>query len=283
MPTRPTPTERQKRLGAELRKMRTAAGATTEYAAGLLGLDRTKISNMESGIRPISPERVHTLASNYECSDRRYVDALAEMAGNRDRGWWDHYRGTLPQGLLDIAELEWSAARLRTAQTVHIPGLLHTEEYARTVFSAVLPPLPRLEVELRVAHRLERQKVFTRDVPLDYVGYIHEAALRMQFGGRKVTQAQLDHLCTASERDHVALKVIPVERGAFPGAGHALLYAEGIVPQLDTVQLDSAHGPEFMYSEAQLSKYRTHLDWMDKAALPPKESRDFIHHIARQL
>jgi hypothetical protein len=38
MPPRTTPTERQKRLGAELRKMRVAAGVTTEYAAALLGL-----------------------------------------------------------------------------------------------------------------------------------------------------------------------------------------------------------------------------------------------------
>jgi transcriptional regulator with XRE-family HTH domain len=283
MPTRPAPTERQKRLGAELRKMRTAAGATTEYAAGLLGLDRTKVSNMESGIRPITPERVRMLASNYECADVGYAEALAKIAAQRERGWWERYRGTLPSGLLDIAEVEWHAVRLRTAQTVHLPGLLHTEGYARAVFGAVIPPLPRLEVELRVAHRIERQRVFEKDPPLDYVGYIHEAALRMQFGGREVTREQLHHLCAVSEHDHIELRVIPVERGAFPGAGHALLYAEGVVPQLDTVQLDSAHGPEFMHAEAQLTKYRAHLDWMEAAALPTTESVDFIQRVASQL
>ncbi|WP_351226096.1 DUF5753 domain-containing protein [Streptomyces sp. NPDC002133] len=205
------------------------------------------------------------------------------MAVHRERGWWEEYRGTLPQGLLDIAELEWHADRLRTAQTVHLPGLLHTEDYARAVFGAVLPPLSRLEVELRVTHRIQRQQVFERYEPLDYLGYIHEAALRMQFGGRKVTHDQLVRLIEASERDHITLRVISVERGAFPGAGHALLYAHGVVPQLDTVQLDSAHQPEFMHSEAQLHKCQAHLDWMDEAALSPKDSRDFIHNIARQL
>lgn len=283
MPTRATPTMRQKRLGAELRKMRVAAGATTEYAAGLLGVDRTKISNMESGVRPISPERVRTLACNYECSDARYVDALVDMAGARERGWWDEYRGKLPPGLLDIAELEWHATRLQTSQTVHLPGLFHTDDYARAVFEAVLPALSRLEIELRVAHRLERQQVFDREQPLEYVGYIHEAALRMQFGGRKATRLQLDHLGAMSERNCITLRVIPVERGAFPGAGHALLYAEAVVQQLDTVQLDSSHAPEFMDSEAQLAKYRAHLEWMHKAALSPIESRDFIHSIARDL
>ncbi|PYC71650.1 transcriptional regulator [Streptomyces tateyamensis] len=283
MATRQTPTERQRRLGAELRKLRTAAGVSTDYAAGLLGVDRTKISNMESGIRVITPERVRTLTSNYDCADSAYIDALSAMADGSEQGWWEQYRGTLPSGLLDIAELEWCAARLQTMQTVHVPGLLHTEDYARAIFAAVLPPLSRLEIELRVTHRMARQQVLDRAAPLPYIGYVHEAALRMHFGGRKVMRAQLDRLCVESERDNLTIRVVPVECGSFPGAGHALLYAEGAVPQLDTVQLDSAHGPEFLGAEAQLAKYRAHLDWMAAAALPTTESRDFIHAIAHQL
>ncbi|GGL77006.1 transcriptional regulator [Streptomyces fumigatiscleroticus] len=282
MATRSTPTERQKRLGGELRKMRLAAGATTEYAAGLLGIDRTRLSNMESGIRPFSPERIRTLACNYACTEARYVEALVAMAENRTRGWWERYRGTLPAGLLDIAELEWHAARVRTAQVMHVPGLLQTEEYARAVFVAVLPALSRLEVELRVAHRMERQHVFERAEPLPYVAYVHEAALRMPYGGAAVTRRQLEHLAARSERNGIDVRVVPNGVGGFPGAGHALLYADGLAPQLDTVQLDSAHGPEFTGAEAQLTKYRAHLEWMDHAALSPAASRDLIHNVARE-
>ncbi|AIV34136.1 helix-turn-helix domain-containing protein [Streptomyces sp. CCM_MD2014] len=283
MPTRPAPTERQKRLGAELRAMRLAAGRTTEYAAGLLGLDRTKVSNMESGVRSISPERVRILASNYECADEQYVEALVAMADVGKRGWWQQYRGSLPQGLLDVAELEWFATRLRSYQTVHVPGLLQLGEYARAVFAAAPPPLPDSEVELRVVQRLRRQQVLDRDSPVAYVAYVHEWALRMQFGGRRVMREQLHHLCRVSERDNVELRVLPVEAGAFPGAGHAVLYADGPVSRLDTVQLDSAHGGEFTHSEAQLAKYRTHMDWWQSHTLAPEDSRDLIHSIARQL
>lgn len=283
MPTRRTPTERQKRLGAELRKLRLAAEVTTEYAAGLLGVDRNKISNMEAGVRTITAARVRTLISNYACADEAYAEALVAMAENRDRGWWEQYRGTLPPGLLDIAELEWHAARLRTTQTVHLPGLLQTEEYARVVFSAGLPPMSRLEVELRVQHRMERQRVLEGATARPYEGYVHEAALRMQFGGREATRKQLDHLCAMSEHEHITVRVVTVEQGAFPGAGHAMLYAEGSVPRLDTVQLDSTHGPEFTHAEAQRAKYQAHLEWMDNAAMAPVESRDFIHAIAHQL
>lgn len=283
MPTRPTPTERQQRLGAELRRMRLAAGKTTEYAAGLLGLDRTKVSNMEAGIRATSPERIRILASNYDCADQAYVDALVTMAEPRQRGWWEQYRGTLPQGLLDVSELEWYATRLRTLQTVHVPGLLQLSGYARAVFDSALPPLPRSEVELRVAQRMQRKQVLERETPVDYVAYVHEWALRMHFGGRRTAREQLQYLCEMSERDNVEVRVLAVEAGAFPGAGHAVLYASGAVPQLDTVQLDSAHGGEFTHAEAQLAKYRAHMDWWHEKSLDSQASRDFIHDIARQL
>ncbi|QIB43821.1 helix-turn-helix domain-containing protein [Streptomyces aureoverticillatus] len=283
MPTRTTPTERQKRLGAELRRMRVAAGATTEYAAGLLGIDRTRLSDIESGIRPVSVERIRTLARNYACADDSYVDGLVAMAESKERGWWEKHRGALPPGLLNIAELEWHAARVRTAQVLHVPGLLQTEDYARAIFTAVLPPLTRLEVELRVAHRMDRQQVLERPRPFAYVAYVHEVALRMPFGGADVTRKQLTRLATVAERENVEVRVIPTSIGAFPGAGHALLYANGVVPQLDTVQLDSAHGPEFTHAEAQLTKYRSHLDWWDDAALSPAASRGLIHKVAREL
>lgn len=283
MPTRPAPTERQKRLGAELRKMRLAAGRTTEYAAGLLGLDRTKVSNMESGVRATSPDRVRMLAGNYECADEAYIEALAAMADVRKRCWWDQFRGTLPQGLLDVAELEWFASRLRSYQTVHIPGLLQLSSYARAIFTAALPSLPKSEVELRVMQRMQRQQVLDRDTPVDYVAYVHEWALRMQFGGRRATREQLLHLCEMSEHDNIDLRVLPVAAGAFPGAGHAVLYAEGPVPQLDTVQLDSAHGGEFTHSDAQLGKYRAHMEWWQAHTLNSQDSRDLMHAIAQQL
>lgn len=263
--------------------MRLAAGRTTEYAAGLLGLDRTKVSNIESGVRAISPERLQILASNYDCADHAYVEELVRMSASRQRGWWTHYRGRLPQGLLDVAELEWFATRLRTLQTVHVPGLLQLSGYARAVFDAALPPLPKSEVELRVALRVQRQQVLEREPAVDYVAYVHEWALHMQFGGRRATREQLEYLCVMSERDNVEVRVLPVEAGAFPGAGHAVLYAHGAVPQLDTVQLDSAHGGEFTHAEAQLAKYAAHMDWWHERSLDPQASRDVMHNIAHTL
>ncbi|MBJ6643819.1 MULTISPECIES: helix-turn-helix transcriptional regulator [unclassified Streptomyces] len=283
MPPRTVLTQRQKRLGSELRRMRTASGMSAEYAAGLLGVDRSRISNMESGQRGINAERLRKLACNCDCTDETYIDALVEMAEPSQAGWWERYRGSLPQGLLDISETEAYAAGLRGANTVHVPGLLQTPEHAMAIFRAVVPQLPEHEVALRLAHRSERQSVITRDNPVPYVAVIHEAALRMQFGGRAVAREQLQYLLEVSEWDHVTVLVLPFTHGAFPGSGQTVVYAEGPVRQLDTVQIDNSHGPDFLYAEAQLAKYRAQLDLLEGLALSPERSRDYIREIAHHL
>ncbi|MCH0539340.1 helix-turn-helix transcriptional regulator [Streptomyces sp. MUM 203J] len=283
MPPRNKPTLRQRRLGAELRKLRTAAGLTTEAAAALLDVPRTNIPNMESGRSGISAERVRTLAKNYDCEDTDLVDALASMATDRSEGWWEAHRHALPSGLLDIAELEWHAQHLRVGLTVHMPGILQTEEHARALFQHVIPRLPAEAVEARVALRAGRQAVLDRPGPPTVHVVLHEAALRMQFGGRHAARHQLEHLLTASERPHVTVHILPFEAGGFPGAGQSVIYVRERVPQLDTVQLDSTHGPDFLHSEAQLGKYRAHLDEMETLALTAKASRDLIRAIANDL
>ncbi|UGY93540.1 helix-turn-helix domain-containing protein [Streptomyces gobiensis] len=283
MPPRSNPTIRQRRLGAALRQLREQAGLSATEAAALLGVDRTRISNTEAGRFGISPARVRTLACNYKCPDTALIDALADLAQDHSKGWWEEYRGELPAFFLDIAELEWHAVRLRNALTSHIPGLLQTEAHARAVFDIVIPELPPDEIDLRVAHRAKRSTLLDRENPPAYEALIHEAALRMRFGGRDTALDQLKHLLEMGEREHITLRVVPFSAGGFPGAGQTVLYAQGTVPQLDTVQLDTSYGSIFIDAQMQLANYRQLLDGMEKASLDEKASRDFIHNIARTL
>ncbi len=263
--------------------MRTSAGLSAGSAASLLGVDRGKISNIESGARAISPERLRVLARACACTDASLVDALVDMAQPTTRGWWEQYREALPSKLGDIAELEFHAVRMRAAYSMHVPGLLQTPDHALALFRVVIPALSERDIALRLAHRLERQATLNGPSATPYTGIIHEAALRMQFGGASVARAQLLHLIDKSEQPNVRLLVIPFEAGAIPGAGQTVLYAEGPVPGLDTVQIDNSHGPDFLHSDSQLAKYRAHLDWMENVALQPERARDFIRAIARQL
>ncbi|MWA12090.1 Scr1 family TA system antitoxin-like transcriptional regulator [Streptomyces sp. BA2] len=280
---RTNPTGRQLRLGSELRKLRERAGLTSTEAGKLLGVKQNQVSNMESGRLGMSPARVRALACHYGCSDRTLIEALASMTAERARGWWEEYREILPAGLLDLAEVEHHATLLRTAVTVHIPGLLQTTDYAREIFRQDVPELSPPDIEHRISYRIKRQAVLFREAPTPNQVIVHEAALRMQFGGPTVTRTQLKHLVDMSEREHITLHVIPFAAGTFPGSGQSIYYSAGAVPQLDTVNLDQSHGPVFLDAEAQLDKYRVLLNRMEATALPPVKSRDFIHSIVQDL
>ncbi|MFB6979490.1 helix-turn-helix domain-containing protein [Streptomyces scopuliridis] len=284
MPSRDNPTARQARLGGELRKLRVRAGKTAREAAGLLATDQAKISHIESGKIGVSEERVRKLAVFYDCVDAGLIDALCAITHER-RGqfWWDEYRGVLPPGFLDVAELEHHAEYLRYLQPVTFPGIFQIEDYARALFQSVLPKFPANEVQARVDHRMRRQSILDRESPPDVQAIVHEAALRMRIGGRKVARKQLEHLIEVSGRPEVMLRVIPFANEDFVGLTQTVLYAGGIVPQLDTVHIDNRRDGSFLDAATELDKNRTLLDVAEQASLEPAESRSFIHHIAREL
>lgn len=266
--------------------MRERAGLSLTEAAGVHGTDRTTVSNVESGRFGVSADRVRVWAANYSCRDRRYIDALAAMAKERRspvRNWWDEYRDMLGAALLDLAELEHHAVALRVAQITHMPGLLQHEDYARAVFEEAVPPLAPDDFERKLAFRLDRRRVLDRPRAPRCAFIIHEAALRIPFGGSRVARTQLEYLLEQAERENVVVRVLSFEAGGFPGAAISTCYVSGPVLQLDTVQTDTPVGSTFLHAATHLANYRAVLDRMEQRALSPHRSRDLIHEVAQRV
>ncbi|MFG2604371.1 helix-turn-helix domain-containing protein [Streptomyces sp. NPDC048514] len=282
MPARRNPTARQVRLGRELRRLREAAGLKATEAAALLGTNSVQMSQMESGIAGVSEQRVRRLAANYACSDADLIDALAAMAADRTRGWWEEYRGALPAAYQDLAELDHHARFRKDVAVIHVPGLLQTEDYARALFAYMNPEFPANEVNLRVEHRMRRRVVIDSPDPTPYETLIHEAALRIRVAGRAASRAQLSTILEASEADHVTVRVIPFALDDFAGAGSTMVHLGGAVPRLDTVVRDAPHGTAFVDSEAQLEHFRRLFRKVRAEALSPEQSRDLIHRLAKE-
>ncbi|MGV9417556.1 helix-turn-helix domain-containing protein [Streptomyces sp. NPDC003674] len=283
MPARRHPTARQVRLGTELRRLREAAGLKATEAAGLLGVNSVQMSQMESGIAGVSEQRVRRLAANYACSNEGLIDALAAMATDRTRGWWEDYRGVLPAAYQDLAELDHHARFRHDVAVIHVPGLLQTEDHARALFAYLNPEFPDDEVDLRVEHRMRRRVVIDGPDPIPYETVIHEAALRIRVAGRSASRTQLNRILDTSEAAHVTVRVIPFALDDFAGAGATMVHLGGAVPQLDTVVRDAPHGTAFVDSEAQLNHFRKLFLRVKQAALPPQQSRDLIHQLAKEL
>jgi transcriptional regulator with XRE-family HTH domain len=278
MTTRREPTARQLRLAVELRRLRDAAGLSAREAAALLGVNPVQLSHIESGSSGVSEERLRRLASHYACTDEEFIDALVAMATDRTRGWWEEYRGLLPTPFLDLSELEHHARFERQVSVLYVPGLLQTEAYARAVFQSRLPELTRQEIELRIQHRMARQRI---RIPHEVV--IHEAALRIRVSDRATSYAQLTRLLELSEADHVTLRVIPFDVDGFATAGSTMTYVGGPVAKLDTVVRDAPHGSVLIDSEAQLNTYRTTFRAVEASALDPERSRELIHKLTKEL
>ncbi|KJS52625.1 DNA-binding protein, partial [Streptomyces rubellomurinus subsp. indigoferus] len=166
------------------------------------------------------------------------------------------------------------------ASAIHVPGLLQTPEHARALFRDVVPPLSPPEVEHLVSHRIKRQGVLYGEQPIPLSAVVHEAALRMGFGGPKVAREQLEHLVTMSEQPHIDLRVIPFGTGSYPSSGAGIVYFNAEVARLDSVQVDGDRS-EFIDTEPQLIKYRAVMDRLATSALEPDASRDLIRRIAQ--
>ncbi|MFE4519721.1 helix-turn-helix domain-containing protein [Kitasatospora sp. NPDC056783] len=282
MALRPNPTLRQRRIGTELRRMREQAGLGGSQLARELGIQPAQITQMESGKGGISVERLRTIAAACMCGNQPLIDALAAMVSERGKGWWEEYRGILSTDFLEIAELEANAHSISTWATTYIPGLQQTEAYAAAVFSRFAPFIPSHDLDARTAFRMQR-KTAARQGGFPYFSFIHEAALRMQFGGARVLADQLDHLIEDSLAGRVSVRAVPFDLDTFPGCGENIMFVEGPVPELATLQMDTVAGCMFFDAQPGLIRHRSVFEHLNSTALSEIESREFIRSIRDEM
>ncbi|MGH4013617.1 MAG: DUF5753 domain-containing protein [Pseudonocardiaceae bacterium] len=134
----------------------------------------------------------------------------------------------LPPQLVTLIDHENKAVAISDFEAIFVPGLLQTGEYARAVISGNVN-VPSDEVDDRVAARLARQNLFSRDRPPRFTFYLHESVLRTPVGGRAVMGDQLHHLVRMSARPYLTLRVLPISLGAhaaMTGAFRLMEFAE---------------------------------------------------------
>lgn len=207
------PAVRRRKLGAELRALRTGAELTSGEAARLVGWHQSKVSRIETGASGVKPADVRLLLDAYGVHDSQLRELLLMLAGSDEGGgrhhWWHAYRGVLPPTYRDFISLESQASTMRTLEISVVPGLLQTPEYARAVTKAAVDGLDEEKLDALVEVRLARQDVLRSHPPLELSAVLDEAVLRREVGGPDIMARQLARLVEAARLPQVRLQVLP--------------------------------------------------------------------------
>ncbi|MFF9494745.1 helix-turn-helix domain-containing protein [Streptomyces flaveolus] len=275
------PVVRRRKLGAELRALRTSAGITSGEAARLVGWHQSKVSRIETGTSGAKPADVRLLLDAYGVEDRELRELLVVLAGSDDAGgrhhWWHAYRGVLPPTYRDFISLESQASAMRTLETTVVPGLLQTSEYARAVTRAAVDGLPEERLDTLVEVRLARQDVLRADPPLELNAVLDEAVLRREVGGPGVMARQLTRLVEAARLPHVRLQVLPFSAGAHIGVtGPFVIFSFPSTSDLDVVVLDHLTSSLHLERKEDLEAYTEAFNALLLHALSPEDSLDYI-------
>jgi transcriptional regulator with XRE-family HTH domain len=187
------PSAELRAFGAEVTRLREAAGITRTELAKRVTVSRSYVGQVEAG----------TTRCRRDFAER--LDGALGTGTAIVDAWDDLLRSTgYPKWFADFPRAEAMAVLLRAYQAFLVDGLLQTEDYARALLLS----------DEAVARRLKRQAILTREHPPQLFVVLDESVLLRRIGSNEIMRAQADHLIKASEQGIVTLQVAPI---GYPG------------------------------------------------------------------
>jgi transcriptional regulator with XRE-family HTH domain len=281
----------RRQLGRYLRELRSGQGMTVKKAAEELEWSETKIWRIENGFTSLRSHDVAAMCSVY-AAPPDLTEALMGLAKEtKAKGWWHAYGDVIPEWLDVYIGLEEAASQISWYESELVPGLLQTEDYARSVVKADNPGVDDEELDRRVQLRLARQALVRRQrSPLSLRVALNEAILRRPVGGWEVMSAQLDWLAEAAALPNIALRVVAysagLHRGLMSGPFELLRFpvnGNGQDSEPATVYADGFTGALYLDKPHEVERYANAFESIWSAALDEPASRDLIHRAAEEL
>lgn len=275
MSASPRPSVRQRRLAAELRRMREQMPLTGDDVAERLNWSTAKVSRLENARTGAKIEDVRLLLDLYEVQGERREEIFALARDAAQRGWWEEYRD-LPGPYAEFIAMEAEASVITEWDNTVVPGLLQTEEYAREVIEGwnAIATLSPKQLQRRVEVRIRRQELLAEPEQKRLSVVIDEAVLLRRVGDRDVMRRQLEHLLAMAELPNVELGILPLN------TSHGVVAESFILLEFpsayDTLFPDIVHTESLTIShfvdEAVTYMYRLAFDSLAAQALTPAQS-----------
>ncbi|MFD5552670.1 helix-turn-helix domain-containing protein [Streptomyces sp. NPDC127068] len=260
----------RQRYAEELRRMRTARGASLRQLGERLGWDWSLFGKMEKGETLGSPEVVQALDTYYETPG--LLLALWELAVGDKSQFRERYRRYM--------SLEAEAVSLWHFAVSIVPGLLQTPGYAREVLAA--GGFDGDELTQQVEARIGRQEALDGDSPPPFRTILSEATLRMGLRDSHAWRKQLEYLAGTAERRNVTIHVLPESVGP-----HALVSTDIMFLRLmdarTVAYTESAYCGELIEENAAVERLQRRYDAVRDMALSPAESRKFVLRLLEEV
>jgi transcriptional regulator with XRE-family HTH domain len=275
---RGSPTIRRRELGALLRTLRADHELTAEEVTTRLLFSPTKLSRIETGQSGASPRDIRDLCVLYEVTDPADRERLMALAREgKQKGWCQDY--DLPYAT--FVGLEAEAVSINVYQSGALPGLLQTEEYARAMLRAEVPPFSPQKLEQLLQARLTRQALLAPGKGPHYHAILDEAALHRRVGGPAVMRAQLQRIGESAQLPNVTVQVISFETGAHPAMESVFSILNFEQPLVsDIVYVEGLVGNIYLERPTDLERYRTIFSHLRTIALNPSDSISLLTRIA---
>jgi transcriptional regulator with XRE-family HTH domain len=283
---RPSPLVERRRLRAELRQARTDAGLTQEAVAEQMDWSLSKLIRIETGAVGISTNDLTALLRFYNVKDPKRVRTLVAQAREaRKQGWWSRYRAVLPPTYFQFIEFETAASIIRSYNSLAMPGLLQTPEYAIAITQRNrFNPDPKT-VKSLVDVRLKRQQLLLGQPSSPLLSFVlDEAAIQRLAGDKELRQAQINRLIQMTAVPGVTIEVLPFSVGIHRGLMEDFNILEFGTDDNDVLYFESARLQSFIRDDPdEIALYRELFEEMRALSLGPEGTRDYLIEIGNTI
>ncbi|MFI5614992.1 DUF5753 domain-containing protein [Amycolatopsis sp. NPDC051903] len=287
-----SPSALKRRIGAELKKMRDAAGIKRAEVAARFMKAPAWPGHLETGLYQPSVGDMALMLDWYGHPERKEFFTKLLAQAKRGKDWWtaELFSSAAPGWFNFYLGLESIAAGVEGYDAKVPPGLLQTEETAQAIIRGARPDLSENEVNRRAALRVARQAILRHredDGPLQLDRVLDEDALRRPIGSPDVHKAQLLHLADEAEQlPNVQLRVLPVAVGAHPsieGTFSILTYPDEFLDDPGTVYVENRENGIYYENEDQVNGFKADLVILRELALEPEPSIAHIRRLAKEI
>ena len=179
----------------------------------------SKMNRIEKAKTGISTNDLKVLLPLYGITDEERIEELLALArAARQSPWWSRYSDVAPTTLLELIEYEYAASAVSQFETIFVPGILQTEEYASAVLQGFYgEKSPAERVAALVELRTRRRDLLTSENAPKFYFVLDESVIHRLVGSPAIMSRQFMHLVSVAELSNVTIQIVPFTAGLHPG------------------------------------------------------------------